>query len=33
LALYLEIAKFLEELTQAQRRELGAKRGWREIEI
>lgn len=33
LALYLEFAKFLEELTQAKLRELGGKRGWREIEI
>jgi hypothetical protein len=33
LADYLEFAKFLEELTQAKLRELGATRGWREIEI
>jgi hypothetical protein len=33
LVLYLEFAKHLEELTQAKLRELGATRGWREIEI
>ncbi len=33
LADYLEVAKSLEELTQAKLRELGATRGWREIEI
>jgi hypothetical protein len=33
LADYLEFAKSLEELTQAKLRELGATRGWKEIEI
>ena len=33
LAEYLKVAKFLEALTEANLRDLGAARGWRELEI